>query len=241
LDAASTKSAQNAVIPPVPVLAFGQEEWTRYFGDVGEVPPLPENIAQILDISCSLWENKKVSDTHLLTLIPAQVNSRPFSLDLLGELIKDARNGAHKTGYQCYDEQVKAQIGKQSPNSSYWVLMTRDVLPKSRSLDATQQETFVEDHARKTGLSYELPTALEAATTILMHYTCTGEYLFKENPKTYARCHGLISKPGDEYQRYNICVGNFSRWGLCISCPLTGLSMCNYTLVAHGVAASRKL
>ncbi len=113
LDAKPTASAQHAVIPPVPVLAFGQKEWTRYFGDVGEVPPLPENIAQILDISCPLWENKKVSDTHPLTLIPAQVNSRPFSLDLLGELIKDARNGAHKTEYQYYDEQVKAQIGKE--------------------------------------------------------------------------------------------------------------------------------
>ena len=229
-------STQHAVIPPVPELAFGQKEWKQYFGDVGSAPDLPSDIAAILDGPCPFWPDQLVKDTHLLVLIPATVGGVPFTLNQLEELIQHPKNGGHSTKYDSYGERIKAQIGEQSPPYSYWLLMTRDVLPESRKLDATQQKTFLEGRA-----NYELPTTLETATTILMHYVRTEEYLFKGEPSTYARCHGLISNPDAAHIRYNIYVGGFDRWGLSIDCPMTGAGMTSYPIISQGVAASRKL
>ena len=46
---------------------FGKVEWTYHFGDVGEEPPLPPNIKEILNAPCPIWPDKKVYDCLLYT------------------------------------------------------------------------------------------------------------------------------------------------------------------------------
>ena len=193
----------NALAVALRIRAFGEAEWKHHFGDVGSAPPLPSNMATILDSTCPFWPNKKVRDTHLLVLIPATVGGVPFTLNLLGELIKHPSHGGHKTEYKYYNERVKAQIGEASPPRSYWVLMTRDVLSDSRNKTYEAQKVMVAAHAGRVGLPYELPHALEAATAILMHHAREGERLFGDHPWTYTRCQEVVDG-------YPVVVGGFS-------------------------------
>ena len=191
--------------------SFGAEEWRRYFGEVGAAPPLPSHIVDTLNSACPFWPDRQVKNTHLLVLIPAAVDGKPFSLSLLGELIECPRGGGYATKYRYCNSDVREQFGAQSPDRSYWMLMTRDVLEGSRDQWYAAQGSLVADHASRTGLPYELPGALEAATAILLHYVRSGERLCADAPWTYTRCQEQVDYRGSHYP---VAVGGFSSWGL---------------------------
>jgi hypothetical protein len=193
--------------------SFGAEEWSWYFGEVGAVPPLPEHIIDTLNSACPFWTRKAVKDTHLLVLIPATVDGKPFNLNLLGELIKHPKGGGYSTGYSFYDSDVQRVLGNQSPTGSYWVLMTRDVLEDSRNRKYAAQEALVAERASETELPYVLPGALEAATVILSHYVSSGERLYLDNPYTLTRCRDLVAYRGSNYP---VAVGGFSSGGFLV-------------------------
>jgi hypothetical protein len=191
--------------------SFGAEEWSRYFGEVGQAPLLPPDIDTILSGPCPFWPGEVVRDTHLLVLIPATVAGRLFSLNLLGELIKSPQGGGHSTEYDGYADEVKIQLGAQSPERSYWVLMTRDVLEGSMYKTYASQIVLVAHHAGRTGLPYKLPGALEAATAILSHYVRSGERLYTDAIGTWTRCQELVEWSGSHYPAI---VGCFSSGGI---------------------------
>jgi hypothetical protein len=205
---------------------LGEVEWKQYFGDVGSAPDLPSHIAAILDGPCPFWPDQLVKDTHLLVLIPATVGGVPFTLNRLGELIQHPSNGGHRTQYRHYGEKTKAQIGAASPPRSYWVLMTRDVLPGSRSKTYEAQKEMIAAHAGRVGLSYELPHALEAATAILMHHAREGERLFGNHLQTYTRCQEVVDG------RDPAVVGGFESSGLVVRN--------NHYVLLNGAACCRK-
>jgi hypothetical protein len=194
--------------------AFGAEDWFQYLGAIEGAPPLPEHIVDTLNGGCPFWPEKQVKDTHLLVLIPATVNGEPFSLNLLGSLIQRPQGGGHSTKHRIRDRDVQEQFGTQSPVRSYWVLMTRDVLEGSRGKDYVSQKALVARHANRTGLPYELPGALEAATAILSHYVRSGERLYTDDPMTYTRCQELVAWDGGNSPAI---VGCFSSGGLTVS------------------------
>jgi hypothetical protein len=207
---------------------FGEAEWKHYFGDVGSAPPLPSDMATILDGPCPFWPDQLVKDTHLLVLIPATVGGVPFTLNRLGELIKDPSNGGHRTKYSYYHERVKAQIGEESPPRAYWVLMTRDVFPGSRSEGYARQKKLVAGYASREGVPYALPSVLEAATAILMHHAREGERLFGDDPWAYTRCQEVSD---------GCCpavVGGFESSGLDVHYDYSG------SLIDGGAACCRK-
>jgi hypothetical protein len=208
---------------------LGEAEWKQYFGDVGAAPDLPSHIAAILDGPCPFWPHKKVRDTHLLVLIPATVDGVPFTLNLLGELIKHPSHGGHRTEYKYYHDRVKAQIGEESPPRSYWVLLTRDVLPESRSKVYADQKALVAGYASREGVPYALPSVLEAATAILMHHACAGERLFGDHPWTCTRCPEAVDGS------YPAVVGGFGSSGIVVSYGLYDRSS-----RCRGVACCRK-
>jgi hypothetical protein len=188
---------------------LGEVEWKYYFGDVGSAPDLPSDMATILDSPCPFWPDQLVRDTHLLVLIPATVGGVPFTLNQLGELIKRPKNGGHSTQYSYYSDLVKSRIGAASPPSSYWLLMTREILPNSRDKTYDAQKALVAAYVSKLGLPYEMPHALEAATAILLHHVREGERLFGDNPWTFTRCQEKVDE-----NRFPVVVGGFSSGGL---------------------------
>jgi hypothetical protein len=218
--------------------SFGAFAWQRYYGEVGEEPALPDDIEATLDASCPFWPDRKVRDTHLLVLMPATVDGIPFSLNLLKELIERPKSGGHRTRYNDYDSRVQEQVGSNTPDRSYWLLMTRDVLPESRCKTYADQKALVAAHASRTGLPYELPKVLEAATAILTRHVQNGERLCSDHYRqAYMRCQELIRcKFGSEYQ-YPVVVGGF---GLSSGLAFCGNTDC-FGYSNYCVAGCRKL
>jgi hypothetical protein len=118
-------------------------------------------------------------------------------------------------------------MGAESPPRSYWVLMTRDVLPDSRSKTYEAQKEMVAAHASRERVPYALPSVLEAATAILMHHALEGERLFGDHPWTYTRCPEVV------HGRDSAVVGGFESSGL-------GIGNGRYVSHHSGVACCRK-
>jgi hypothetical protein len=212
-----------------PNMAFGAKEWKQYFGDVGLVPDLPSDIAAILDGPCPFWPDKHVKDTHLLMLVPATVDGKPLTLNLLAELIQRPEGGGSKTEYRYYGSDVERELGNQPSRGAYWVLMTRDVLPNSRNKTYENQKKLLAKHVHSKGLApYEVPHALEAVVAILLHYVRTGERLYADAPWTYTCCQEAVDN-----NSYPIVVGGFSSGGLIVYCDF-------YVHEDRGVSCLRK-
>lgn len=212
--------------------AFGVREWGQYFGEVNEAPRLPVDIDAILRSPCPFWPDRKVEDTHLLVLIPSEVNGEPFTLNLLGRLIKMPKGRGYKTQYDLYDMDTQRILGDCAPDRSYWVLMTREVLPDSRGKTYKDQQSLIAEYACEVGMPYVMPYVLEAATVILAHYVRSNERLYPDNPWTYTRCQELVGQCN-----YPVVVGGFS---------FTGLRVYDddgyiFSAGIHGVAGLRRL
>jgi hypothetical protein len=233
----SLRAAAKAGDRAVRLLAsktLGEVEWKHYFGEVEPAPDLPQDMVAILDSACPFWPEERVKDTHLLVLMPATVDGKSFTLNLLRELIQRPKSDGHKMKYRYYGSGVKEQLGAASSAASYWLLMTRDVLPGSRDKSYTDQKELIAAYASRTGLPYELPKILEAATAILTHHVRNGERLYSDNPWTYTRCQELIVGP-EEDEEYPSVVGGFESSGLRVS--ITGYDAYS----GGGVAGVRKL
>ena len=175
-----------------------------------------------------------MKDTHLLALIPSHVAGQPLTLDYLGELIKSPKEGGYRTQYGWCSIGVEA-IESQSPESSYWVLMTRDVLDESRNKRYQEQCALVARHQ-----GYTVPGVLEAAVVMLLHHVRSGERLYSDHPSTYTRCRDKGRNQGDR-----VIIGAFSSQGPFVfyTCsyriPYVD-SYFNYSDYEYGVAGLRK-
>jgi len=190
----------------IPEQAFGKEQWEAYIGDVGEEPPLPKDIVQILKSPCPIWKGKTVVQTHSLMLIPATVNGKPLTLKSLGEFVKSPKQG-NATKYGFFSPAVLQEHGDTSKEKSYWVLIPNDVLPESRGKNLDVQIDLVDKLGNDTGVEYELSTALEVAVLNLLTYVKTGKRLYGQDPLTYARCQ-------EKTNGYPVSVGGFASGGL---------------------------
>jgi hypothetical protein len=177
-----------------PKMAFGEEKWNEYFGDVGQVPSLPNNIEDILNSQCP-YTGKKVRESHLLTLIPATVNGQALTLSKLGKLIRSPKKG-YSTEYS------NCNVGEndKAVNSSYWTLLLKDVIPNSRKKTFDEQKQLLKQN-------YNVPKAIETAVSVLMHHVQGGEKLYSDSPDTYTRSE-------EKYNGYRLLVGGFGSGGL---------------------------
>jgi hypothetical protein len=206
---------------------FGKAQWEIYFGAVGDEPSLPKDIDEILNSPCPFSgdEGIKVKDTHMLMLVPATVNGQALSLDTLQRFIQNPKKG-NKTNYCSYDNRnswTQEEHGKAIVHKSYWVLMTKDVIPGSRNQIYREQEESVRQCADQ---GYVLPGALEAALCISLEFVVSGEYLYGCAPLTYTCCSQVVKR------HYPVLVGGFTSAGLQVNSPFYSESI--------GAAALRK-
>ena len=145
--------------------------WEHYFGAVGNEPQLPDDLATMMNGPCPIWQGQQVRDTHWLVLIPSHVKGKRLTLDYLQQLIKRPKDG-YVTEYSLYPEKVKKTIGDQSPQSSYWVLVTRAMLPESIGKSYQKQCALVECYQ-----GYSVASALEVLVAMVMHYVRNGTHL----------------------------------------------------------------
>jgi hypothetical protein len=194
--------------------AFGPARWQTYFGDVGEVPPLPNRMDEILRSPCPIWKGRKTWETHKLFLVPNRLLGEPMSLDLIGEVVQAPKEG-HKAGYLYYSGPVKADIGDSSVEQAHWCLMTKDILPGSTDKDYRDQCGFMEEFRSRLDLPYAIPSTTEATLCVFLHYVETGERIFARNDAqktwTFTRCSDEVSA-----EQWAVAVGGFESRGLLV-------------------------
>lgn len=177
-------------------LRFGKEEWKLYYGIDCEEPPLPEDMEEILDNPCPFAGDLqvKVRHTHMLVLIPPEVTLNSFE-----ELIKNPtqKSGGY-TGQFTYSHHLPHQLKNIKPETAYWVLMTRDLIPDSERRFYWQQKYMIE----AGGETYSWPRALEVAVCIGVESVISPNRLFKTGN---VRC---IERDENSHDKHFVCVGS---------------------------------
>lgn len=203
---ASDKALLKAL--PAPEITFGKAAWKKYFGDVGLEVPLPLDIHKILKSPCPFWPGKKVEETHMLVLIPETVDGKPLNLKTLQELVKAPKEG-HGTEYRYIWDAIMNEHGETTVKS-HWVLMTKDVIEGSGNKNYMEQQTLISEISKKIGITYEVPTLLDAVVCLFTRFVSSKERLFNHEPGTYTRCQ-------ERTEDYPIIVGGFSPYGLIVN------------------------
>ena len=184
--------------------AFGEAQWTRYFGDIGDEPSLPANIDKIVNGPCPIWPGRKVRETHLLTLIPSHIHGKPLTLEHLEEIVKSPKGGGHASEYYYFKSWAPGINQKAQVPKNYWVLMTKDIIPGSRINNYSAQCKLLNRY-----IGYEPPRVYEAAISIFMEHARNGQKLYSDNPWTYTFCQ---ETPADS--KRHVIVGGFGDCGL---------------------------
>lgn len=209
---------------------FGVVDWNWFFGDVGEVPPLPSNIEAILQGPCPIFPGKTVQETHLLVLIPQTVNGAPFTLNMLGDLVKAPQKGGITTQIDM-QRSWKGALDEHGPKpapASHWVLMTKQALPKSKKKSYVDQCKLVAG----LGFSYEVPHLLDSVTCVLLERVRTGTCLYADNP--------LYVRVQEQTGGSRVVFGAFGASGLRVSDTYDGGGSGAFVREDIGIAALRK-
>lgn len=215
----STKMSQMKLSPEkqhklsYPKEAFGPEQWATYFGNVGKIPSLPNNIEEILNSDCPYFKGKKIKETHLLTLIPKSINETPVTLNSFGKMLEDTEKVCYREwlngpGWKDYME-GHVEVGNLSTKGSYWAIMTKEIIPDTWNLGHGKKEQFIAE-------DYQMPTAKEAAIMIATNFLKTKQMLFNK---------GELIRCSDGSKGYCFIVGNF---------VTSGIKELTVSLIHHG-------
>lgn len=208
------------------------EKWSTYFGEVGEVAPLTEDIVTILKGPCPFWKGKQVWQTHQLMLIPKTVDGEPLTLSSLEKWVQAPKKGSVGRVDAFWDvNEVKTDAITQS----YWVLITKDIVPNGQVIGFGADCSYNGEVLKRVG--YEVSGAVEAFSYIFMKYvisrTCPLDQVNKIGVGTFTCCKEKMGP----YQLGIGGFGGFGRAGFTFSPRLEG-----HVLTEHwGMVAVRKL
>lgn len=153
---------------PVPEIAFGKAKWEKYFGDVGEEPPLPLNIEEILNSPCRFWPGKTVKETHVLFLLPKTINKKPLTLlelkNISGTTVskKCSETFGHQTFIEGYDCHCLTLHGDVPVKQSEWLLITKKEIPLTNSKEYPNQIATLKRHT-----NYRVPKVMEVLACMI--------------------------------------------------------------------------
>ena len=157
-----------------------------------------------------------------------------FTLKSLGELAKKYFP-ANVNGYRYFWDAIAKEHGDTSVDESIWLLMTKDVLPGSRSISYAKQQALVAERANDSQAAYEVPTTLEAVACIFAQYFSSS--LLRAEPGTYTRLFSdspcTYTRTKDNVKGFQSVVGGFALYGLHVDFVYYGDGI-------TGVAALRK-
>jgi hypothetical protein len=205
-------------------IAFGTDKWVKCFGtDVVKEEDKREDfsslpIKEFIEAcrkSKLIFPDKSARSSLMLVRLPKTLSGQ-LTLKSLGELARKFFPESY-TGSRYGWSSIVAALGDTPIDKSCWVLMTKDVLPGSRSKSCAQQQAIVTALAANTLIPFKVPTVLEAAVCILSQYVERKTRLFGDNPWSYTRCK-------DEIQGDHTIVG-FAPDGLRVgrNCYVSGI------------------
>lgn len=195
------KGKQIKAIESETIAFFGVKEWAKAGYVVKDAPPIPANLQQIYSAPCSIWENNTKGDTHILFLVPKMLNDKKTTHNRLRKIAKKVCPLLfHRTN----NKVLKGNDGHKSFTKSYWVLMTKNIVPISKGM--VFDWSIVPDN-------YELPSLIEADICMLTQYlrgrtiTDQSQLMFQDN-KTY--CNAFDSNA------YRMLVGGCNQKGFSV-------------------------
>ena len=151
------------------------------------IPPLPQNIHEIMDSKCPIYGDQmqadgtflKVKQTHLLSLVPEEFGT-------LEKLVTTILKPYAKKNYSSHENPLRF---RQFPDrltylhapflKTHWVLMTKDILPKSKGKSREDQAVLIDDLNRKAGVVYETPALNQCFVATIVHKVATGKSLYQ--------------------------------------------------------------
>ncbi len=162
---------------------FGVKEWAKAGFKVKDAPPIPANLKQIYSAPCPIWknENKTVGETHIHFLVPKMLIDKKTTVNRLRKITKKVCPLHY---FKPKFKVPKWEDGHKSIKQSYWVLMTKNVVPLSRGI------AFDWKHVPD---NYDLPYLIEADVCLLTQFlrgrvlTDQSKLMFDNEDSTY--CH----------------------------------------------------
>jgi hypothetical protein len=151
------------------------------------VPSLPANLREILESECPVFGSAhKVKDTHFLSLIHKDYNTIDDLAETYLEPFGQKSDLQDKHPFKLRLVKAPAQEYRKSPfKETYFLLATKDVVPKSRSLTWDEQVKLLEKQKQKTGVNYHILTLEEGFAAATTHKVATDESLYtSENQDT---------------------------------------------------------
>lgn len=119
-------------------------------------------------------------------------------------------------------KEVRKKLRDLHVDRSYWVVITKDIIPNSRGeLYAAQQNLIIEKGSKEY---WQVPSIREAVVCAFAHYAKTGVRILNDNPSTYTRCVEIING-------YHTIVGSFSQ-GSGLNVNISSVFLSNYGIVA---------
>jgi hypothetical protein len=213
-----------------------------------KVPALPWNMPQILDSKCPIRSDErkpdgthyKLSDTHSLYLIlPGSPNELETRVRAYGSQALNDQGGRlypnnNPLQFRFFGGESRREYGDVRSREYQWVLISNDVLPKSRKKSYQKQAQKVAELSKKAFVNYEVPSLYAVVAVHFLHRVATGGIFQGEanaqngNLYTYTRVKETI-------HNYHLIVGSFSL-------PLPGVSVSGYDfdLEQIGIVALRK-
>ncbi len=186
----------------------GAEEWS-VLGEVEDLS-IPKGVLEILEERSvgleGYREGAKIGDTHMLLLIPKTVNGKPFTLEILGELVKSKGYlQKSKNGFSY----IIQGITSQEVSKSYYVLISKGLLVGSRNKSYENQEAMVANFPIRPGIIYKVPRVIEVAAAAYLEYVIFGGgvRLFSSKSLSYTRCEDVVKGS-------HMVVGGFAGSGL---------------------------
>lgn len=198
------------------ISVFDNDKWIKYFGEgivkdedkYEAIASIPLNIFKEFERFKNIFVGKNTQDSLMLVRLPKTLNGN-LTLKSIGELAKKYFPES-QTGYNYIWPPFLDSLGDKSIPKSYWVLMTKDILPNSRNKDYNEQQEIINELSKKSLNNYEIPNTLESVICILSQYFDSNIRLFKDHPCTYIRTNNKV-------QSFCALVGYFIPSGLCIS------------------------
>jgi len=172
---------------------FGAAEWSLWFGVAVEKEPKSTREMTLF------WNQQGVSDSHLPpVLCPQFIDGKPFTLKLLGQLVKKPKNEGHNSKYK-FQSLALDQHQNRPAGPACWLVMKKDV----GALD----QPYAEQIAWIQSLpgSYEARiSAIHLATVIFTRHVISGERhlgnrVGLEWRSGFARCQELVRYGADSY------------------------------------------
>lgn len=152
----------------------GAQVWDRHVYKVDNVPDLPREVVNFLNQACPISrDGRPARETHFLTLVPAVVGGRPYSIEAMHYHLSNFGGDVFMTDHgQLW---VEERDGCRSLAKTSWVLQYGGILPGTGGLPVSQAIEVLKRYPL-----YQQALLMEHIGTMALQFACNGQRAFRD-------------------------------------------------------------